>query len=345
MKRKLAMGMLLAVAVLIVGCSKQNKNDALEQGNQTTIVQEQNTENANEAIITVNGQEISYDQLCLYLQSKKEEIENIYGKDVWSMKVDDEGTTYEQQFKEKVMEQLIYLKLVCSKAEELGVSLTEDELLDVNEYTAEFMSKFSEEALSYYKVSEEDVKSIYKDNVLANKVFENLTLNIDTNVTDEEAQQMDAAYIFISKHDYDNDGNKVQYSAKEIEVQRQRAGNLREKAIENDNFLELAKEYSDDDVYEVTLERGHLNKSLEDRVFALKSGQISEVLETAEGFFVFYCVNELNREATDAKKEEIIKEIQEEVFKTRYQEWYDTKKVSIDKARWDKISVKGAIVK
>lgn len=350
MNKKLGLIIGTVLVLSLSGCNKDSKVSSTDTSNSTTPEVTQAADdnstlaNSGKVILKVNDQSVSYDEFRIYLQSTKEEIESTYGKDIWTMKIDDDGMTYEQMLKSSILDQITYIKLVCSQAEALGITLTEDELLDVDEYTSDFMANFSEEARDYYSVNEDIIRNIYKDNVLSNKVYESLTLNVDTNVTDEEARQSIFQYILVAKYGYDADGNRFEYTQEQLEEAASRATALHEEALTVKNFKDFALTNSDDDEVEITVGKGDMMQELEKAAFALKAGEISEVVDTKEGYFIFCCVEELNQEATDLKKEEIISKRQDEAFDLRYEAWDENKDYELNEELFDQVSLQGLIV-
>lgn len=88
----------------------------------------------------------------------------------------------------------------------------------------------------------------------------------------------------------------------------------------------------------MTVGKGDMEASLEKVAFSMKTGEISEVIETNSGYFILYCVSDLDREATDVAKEELISKRQEEAFDTKYKEWAKSTKVKLNKELWNNIS-------
>lgn len=335
----------ITLATSLWACSKNKDGDVANQDGVTVAPEISEQDKQGKTVLTVNGLTVSYEEAILYLQSRKEEIEELYGKDVWSLVIDKEGTTYEQLLKDSVYEEIEYLTLVCSKAEELGITLSEDELLDVDEYTADFISNFSPEALEYYNVNKGVVNKIYKDNMLANKIYESLTLNVDTEVSDEVARQAVFQYILVGKYGFDANGNRIEYTQEQLNEAKDRADRLREEALSVNSFYDFASANSDDeDEVEITVGRGDMKEELEKVAFALEEGEISEVVDTEEGYFIFRCVSLLDREATDSKKEDIIIERQEEAFDVEYSKWEQEKEVKLNKEIWDSIDITGELV-
>jgi len=336
----------ITLATSLWACSKNKGNDVTNEDGITVVPEMPAQEKQGKTVLTVNNLTVSYEEAVLYFQSRKEEIEDLYGKDVWSLVVDKDGTTYEQLLKDSVYEEIEYLTLVCSKAEELGITLSEDELLDADEFTADFISNFSQEALDYYDVNKEVVNKIYRDNMLANKIYESLTLNVDTEVSDELARQSVFQYILVGKYGYDANGNRIEYTKEQLEEAKDHAYKLREEALDAKNFHDFAAANSDDEnEVEITVGKGDMKEELEKVAFALDEGEISDVIDTEDGYFIFRCVSLLDRNATDSKKEDIIIARQEEAFDVEYSKWQEEKEVKLNKEIWNSIDITGELVK
>lgn len=338
--KKVSVFLLIAslTSASLLACNKKDKEtaDASKQQNETEA---STVDLSNETVLTVGDIDVSYKEVLLYMQSYKDKYENLYGGDIWSYKVDSEGKTFETVFKEKLLEDIINIKTICAQAENLGVTLAEDELLDVDELTATFLSSFTEAQMKEYNIDIETVKKVYMDNMLANKIYESLTLNVDTDVSDEEARQIVLQYLLVSNCTFDENGNRVEYTEEQLEAAKEKAVELRQQALEADSFYSFAQENSDNkDEIEITVGKGDMEADLEKVAFSMTKGEISDVIESKSGFYILYCVSDLDREATNAAKEEIISNRQEEAFNTTYKEWADNTKVKLNKDIWNDIS-------
>lgn len=293
-------------------------------------------------IMTVGDRAVSYGEVVLYMQSTKEEVETLYGREVWNYVLDDEGTTYAELLKAELLKQITYTKVVCAQARTLGISLSEDEKMDVDEYTDNYLSGFSEEELTYYGITREIVESIYSDNLLATKIYESLTLNIDTDVSDEEARHPVLWYVFIAKYGLTETGSHVVYDEKELELVRERAVLLLEKAQETEDFYAFARENSDDtDELEIIPGRGELREELEEVAFSLQEGQTSRLIEVEDGYFILHCASYQDEDATEQAKIDIILERQDKVFSESYAVWETETRVWMNQALWDRIDLTG----
>lgn len=80
---------------------------------------------------------------------------------------------------------------------------------------------------------------------------------------------------------------------------------------------------------------GDFPETYQNTVLELETGEVSEVIETTDYFYIFYCVNAFDIDATHEKKEAIIAERQEEEFQTRYKEWRGTTHIEVNEEVWN----------
>ena len=81
-----------------------------------------------------------------------------------------------------------------------------------------------------------------------------------------------------------------------------------------------------------------LNENLKNAADALSDGEIaSEPVEGENGFYVVKMVSTFDRDATDQKKEEIIKDRKKELYDNKIAEW-DTESFDINEKVWDKVT-------
>lgn len=299
-------------------------------------------ERFSQVLLRIGNLEISYGEAVLYMQSTKEEVETLYGKEVWDYVLDEEGTTYAQMLKRELLKQITYTKIVCAQADSLGISLTEDERMNVDEYTDDYLSNFSSNERDYYGISRDLVWGIYADNLLATKIYESLTLNVDTDVSDEEARHPVLWYIFIAKYALAEDGTHVALDEEGLQNVRERAERVAGEAKEAIDFYGFARENTDDtDEIEIIIGRGEMYEELEKIAFGLKEGETSGLVETEDGYFILHCASYMDEDATDLAKTKIILERQEHVFSDNYAVWEAETQVWVDMALWDAIDMTG----
>ena len=81
-----------------------------------------------------------------------------------------------------------------------------------------------------------------------------------------------------------------------------------------------------------------LNENLKNAADTLSDGEIAtEPVEGENGFYVVQMVSTFDRDATDQKKEEIIKDRKKELYDNKIAEW-DTESFDINEKVWDKVT-------
>jgi len=290
---------------------------------------------AQNTLFTVNGKEVDYREALLMLLAAKEEAEILYGKGIWDYTLDEEGTTYAMLRKEQVLEELINTHIACFHAAELGVDIYEEENRDITDYTSEFIENVGRENLLKYNLTEALIKQIYRNNTLALKVYESITLSVDTDIADEAARQMKIQYIFKDKYTDGENGERVLLPEEELAALRAKVQELRDTGIGKDNFASYAELNTDaKDGVTKTIGAGDFPAEIERIVLGLRDGEFSPVLETEEGFYVVKCVLAFDEDATAARKEEMIVERQDAMFATTFERWKEQAEIIINEEKW-----------
>lgn len=287
----------------------------------------------------VGDREVSYGEVILYMQSEVEKMEALYGSELWTLELDSSGLTVGESYKDELLKRISYVKIVCAQAESLNIALSEDELIDINLATEDFMSSLTDEQIERYAITRELVHEIYCDNMLANKVYEILTLNIDTSVTEDEVRNMVLQYVSISKFYRDANGKQLEYTGEELEEIKSNAGNFLEKA-RNMSLTSLTE--LEQDEYQITeLVAGkdemseELSPELAGLAFGLRDGEFSDIYETDYGFYILFCAAESDEEATQNATIKILEERQKALFEDLYSEWELNTRIKVNWDVWD----------
>ena len=288
------------------------------------------------SMLRIGNTQVDYREGMVYLNAVKEDYEQYYGSDIWKYAVDSQGNTMGEVIKDQTLEQIIYIKVVCQKADELGIVLSEEELQTVDQQTAAYMEKIRDSELLLHGVNADIVRRIYSDNLLARKTFEVTTLNVDTDIPDDEAAQHRFYTIAIRNFKIDASGNRASYEGTELEELKARVETLRQQVVESEDFYKLASANTEDStMLEITGGLGDFPEAYEETVLALNAGEVSEVIETTDYYYIFYCVTDFDVDATYEKKEKMIATRQEEEFQTRYKEWRGTTHIEVNEEVWE----------
>ena len=324
LKRILAVSLCLMTVFMTTGCKKGKKGgDDLPSSEGFT----------KDVVMRINGTEVSYAEANIYLLSMREEVQTLYGDGIWDFRFTRDGRTYAELMKDELLERIIYIKLVgINKGE---VTLGADDVLNVNDYTQSFLNGVTEETAKRYGITEELVRTIYTDNVLAKKVYENVTLNVDAKPDPMETQRSDFIYLFKTKVYTDNEGNSIRVSGEALRELREDMKIILSNALAAKDFYAYAKEQTDAPNVELTLGRDSFDREITDMLFNLPEKSISNIVETQDGLYIFYREKAVNEAETQRAEEEAYSKICKEKFEELYEGWRKDAKIEINEALWD----------
>ena len=219
-------------------------------------------------------------EAMIYVMDYKQQYENAYGVEMWEHDIG--GVTLEEYVKDTIIAQLASVKAVTLLAKENNVTLSDAEKEKISQAAEEYYSALTDEQKKYMKVEKSDVEDLYAAHVLSKKVYTEITKDVNTEVSDDEARIITIQQIRLDSLD--------------------NAEIVKARLDEGKDFGTVAAAYNRDSQTTVTLGRGEKEAAYEEAAFSLENDQISDVIETTGGYYILKCVNNFDRDATEANK-------------------------------------------
>lgn len=234
------------------------------------------------------------------------------------------------QIKKDLLESLIDREVLYQESQKNGVSVSDEA---INEQLKAMKKQFPSEeefknALSKLDLSEVSLKSQLKRSIGIQQVIEKQQFGQKVTVSDEEAkayydsnpslfekpEEVQASHILI-KVDLKTDAAKKAEARKKIEMVQQRLK-------KGEDFPNLAKEFSEcssstkggDLGY---FRRGQMVKPFDEVAFALKPGQVSDIVETQFGYHLIKVTDK--KPATKIAYDDVKDKIKESLKKAQVQ--------------------------
>ncbi len=226
---------------------------------------------------------------------------------------------YGQYIKQLTLDGASRVYCMAALAKSRGIALSDEQEEMVRLAAEDCCGSLSEAELGALDIAREDVEDLYRRYALADKLYRTLIKDVNEEVSDDEARVLEARQIYTA------DEAKAREALAELE--------------EKDDFSSVAANYNEADEIAVTLQRGQLPEAAEEVVFSMQDGEMSDVVRTDQGFYIFYCDNKFNEELTEEHKADIVEQRKKEAFETAYVPFRDRVFSRLNEAAWEQAQV------
>ncbi len=291
-----------------------------------------------DTVLVFMGEEIGLGEVYLYANTVKEDYEKMYGSGIWSTDVSvsaSEKLNMEDVTRRDIIEDIVHVKLLCSKASEYKVDLSDAEAEQVKNETDSFYKNLTDEQLSDMQISYELVQSVIRENVLANKVYNKLITDANIEVSDEDARETTFYDLFFDVYTVASSGDVTRMTEDEKQAQYDRAiqaYNTLNNPIESGgtitgevNIEGLAEYYGLQDSSYHTMTPDEIKETygeeVAESIYGLEDGSYSLVTESEYGYHIFYMKALTDRDATTKRKEELLIRRKNEYMEDIYSGW------------------------
>ena len=300
-------------------------------------------------VATVDGTDVPIGILSLITRENQAQAEAMYASfmggqsySIWDSDTED-GKTYGEQAVEESLKDLEIMYILKEKAADYKVEVTDDDKAAIAEAASQFIAANSEDTLKELAVSEDQVKTYLELVTYKERIHDSIVADVDTNVTDEEAQQSSFSYVSINTSDLSDDEIKAKKEdAQKIldAMNKNPDADLNETAKSvDDSYFSLdgtfdanASEDEDSDEEDSTTTSGGYPEEVLKVLRTLDDGQMGpDVIETDTGFYVVQLKEKMDKDATESKKKSIASTRQEDFYKETTEKWLDEADVTVDK--------------
>ena len=258
-------------------------------------------------------------EIMLVVATERNRYEQIYTSQIWDIAVVEDGTTFQEYLLEQIKQFMVDLKRIGAMAQEYGITLDNGEMEQLRRLAQDYYSQLTEADKAYTGAGSDDVLNLYQEYYLACKTVDVLTKNADLEISDNEAKVVEVSQIVL-----DNE-----FNAREV---------WQAVRCEGADFDAIARANSTEEQIRREIVRGELSAGMEEAVFAMNQGEISEIMEDNGRFYLFYCHNPYDQEATLARKEEMMLLRKDSVFHEYYDAFLEDNLVTVSGRVWQDVS-------
>ncbi|MBP3233768.1 MAG: hypothetical protein J6M65_05025 [Eubacterium sp.] len=307
-------------------------------------VREEMTASPKDTVFTFDGENISLGEVYLYADTVREDYEATYGSDVWNIDVSiarDNSANMEDVTRKDIIEDIVHVKLLASKANEYKCALTQEEESEVASQTDAFYRMLTDEQIKSMALDYDMIHKVMQENAIAKKVYSLIIDDAEIEVSDEDARETTFYDLYFECYTVASNGDVTKLSDDEREAQYERALQAYNTLINpiessyNDgtsdsntngtNIEGLAEYYGLHNSSYYTMSpseiEGIYGKDIMKSLYQLEDESYSLVTESEYGYHIFYMKALTDRSATDKRKNELIVSKRRKYIESHYEEW------------------------
>lgn len=262
--------------------------------------------------LIIDGEKISIEEYNVYLDEQIKSFEAQGGSDIWE--IDFDGVPAQEVAKQNAINSIVMVKAAAKHADQLGVSLTEEEIEQAHKNAEEIYGQEGNTEL-YNKIMEEAA--------LQNKVYENITDSYQIN--NQEFEAYFESYYTQKEEEF------TKYIVKEIFIQssdsnytKDEVNTMFNEINSQSDFDALAQRlFPDTPIAEQELDQSLYSSEVVDKITAASQGDFV-LAEDSTGYHIFSIIS-IEETPMDTLKEELkaqyIEDKKTEIYKAQNDSW------------------------
>ena len=335
MRRSAALlcALMLLSAAALAGCGKG-------EGEKPRIVL--TTGFADDEVFRVEDMSCTSSEVMVYLVNLHDQYESAFGSGIWDTKVGD--STLEESIRQTVLARLAKIKMMNLLAAKYDISLTREEEELAEAAAEEYFSGLTlPEIGAIGGIRKEDVARMYKEYALSEKVYEQLTADVNTEVSDDEARIIAVEQIGLLTYTEDGEGVRTEKDTASKQRALEKAERIKKRLDEGEEFSTLCVLYNEAPSDSAGIAAGQGSEAAAQACTNLAEGEISDIVETEDGYFIYRCVNTFDREQTTGRKDEIVRERKKAAFTAIYEAFAAEHSIYRNDGLWGSIGFEGSV--
>lgn len=291
-------------------------------------------------VLTIGGEEVSAGVANFYGRYQQSMYESYYmsyfGDDMWGTDFGD-GATFQESTKDEIMATIQELYVIRQHAEELEISISDEEMEAIEASADEFMAANTDQEYNELaSITRENVVEVLSLFTLQAKAAPIIKEDVDTDTSEEEVNQKKMTLVTYEFTYEDEEGTYLVYDDEEQAMMYSNLEGL--KAVETGTLLENATEIGA--AYtEITFDK---NNEVYDAAIIMAADELglyeySEIIETADGYHLIQLTDLYDEEATQIAIAELISQREYDLYRETIDAWVEEAGAEIVSSVWDKV--------
>ena len=273
------------------------------------------------ALITVDKTELSKEEAVYRLLEQKIAYEGDGTSEIWSRKIGSE--TMSDYVKEAVMDELTLYTASVVMADELGVYMTDEDKVSASKAAEETYTKVSSAATNEkYPITLDAAKELYIKKATYEKVYEYVTRDVGNDITENSTKVIYIDYVVIPAMD----GGQI-------------AKDIYSELMNKVPFEDACKAAGYEPQMNQVVYPKTMNTVFESVAFALTDGELSEVVESRDEYYIIHCIDDKLLEESSANYVKELTEAKQNAFEKYYLSFAPNHKLNVNTKYWNKIQL------
>lgn len=272
---------------------------------------------SNDQLLKVSGNVVPMSLGKLVLATEEYNYSSTLEKNLWGMEY--EGETLESNLKNTVKQQLAELMTISMLAKDKKIVLSNSEKEKLEAAAKAFYEELTKEEIQALGITNQDIYNLYEMFMISEKLYTLITDSTEIEISDEDARVINVQYCFVSTYYVDANNEKIEMSNDGKQAAKYKINEAYNLVQSGTDFALVAKEYSDDSVYEYEFGRGEMEADFEKAAFALSDGETSEIIYGDNGFYITKCIESYDEVKTQENKKILLKKYKNQAFLDVYE--------------------------
>ncbi len=257
----------------------------------------------------------------VYIRNLEDGYESVYGEDIMERSVGD--TSVSDKLTSMALSRLAEVKALGILASDRDITLSERDIEKCGKAADRYMGSLSDADRKDLEITPELLLSMYEDYALAYNVYNDITKDVNPEISDDEARIITIQRILIPNGDE--------------EQAAQTANIIYAKLSEGEGFDTLTDEYngSGESKYSFGKDTDDFPPDFVNACFELSTDEVSSPIVTDEGISIVKCLSSYDRERTDANKIRLVNDRKSEAFDKVYSSFVKELQTNFNSELWN----------
>ncbi len=321
MKRRfLAILLCVSMCLAISGCGSEKAEETSSSERAASV--SNGTLKPDSSVVAVGKTTVTYNEYQTYYYYMKNQYESLLGSEVWQYnKAVGQNNTIGQEAIESVLRLIIQVKVICKEAAIEKVTLGTDEKEEADYKAKTAYTALSDRDREANGIDLKTLTRIFEENKLVQKMYNVEIAKVKADLTPEQMKAAKVQLIYCAA----GEKNRAEVKTK-IDRIRQSLN------TSQTSFYTVAKANTELDEIECVVGNSDTRTNLAKVVLSLKQGQISNVVEEKDGYYIAFCLQPDSAALEQEYRNQVLQDKQIEAFQNAYKIWSEKFEVKVSKA-------------